>query len=441
MPEPHEPGDRTPAQRQADHASLARLSETLVPALVAKLTGTGLGEVEVREGDWRIRVRRPLGGRRRRPPRPAAASGPRLGGRRLARRSPARRSRPRPQRPRTRIRRDRHLARRRRLPARRRRRDGGPRRRPDRHRRPARHPPGRHGADRRRRSSRCSRRPARPSSTARRSRSSRRSPSRRRAAGDEPARPAGRPERGQPDPHREPGRDRAARSCAPAARSGIEAVVAYSEADRESLAPMLADEAICIGPADAKRSYLSAPAIISAALVTGCDAIHPGYGFLSEDDAFADAVRAHDLTFIGPSAHVLERFASKEETRRLLAAHGLPTIPGLRPAARRGAGARGGGAGRLPGARQAVRGRRRQGHADGALAARARGRAADLPLRGTRRVRRRLAVPRALAPGQPPRRGPGRGRPVRARRPPLGARLLRPAPAPEDPRGDAPRPR
>ena len=109
---------------------------------------------------------------------------------------------------------------------------------------------------------------------------------------------------------------------------GIEAVVAYSEADRTSLAALQADEAICIGPSDAKRSYLSAPAIISAALVTGCDAIHPGYGFLSEDDAFADAVRAHGLTFIGPSASVLERFASKEEVRRLLAAHGLPTIPG-----------------------------------------------------------------------------------------------------------------
>ena len=109
---------------------------------------------------------------------------------------------------------------------------------------------------------------------------------------------------------------------------GVEAVVAYSEADRDSLPAQLADEAICIGPADARRSYLSAPAVISAALVTGCDAIHPGYGFLSEDDAFADAVRAHDLTFIGPSPHVLEQFASKEETRRLLAAHGLPTIPG-----------------------------------------------------------------------------------------------------------------
>jgi acetyl-CoA carboxylase biotin carboxylase subunit len=109
---------------------------------------------------------------------------------------------------------------------------------------------------------------------------------------------------------------------------GIEAVVAYSEADRDSLAARLADEAICIGPADARRSYLSAPAIISAAVVTGCEAIHPGYGFLSEDEDFAEAVRAHGLTFIGPSPEVLDRFASKEGTRRLLAEHGLPTIPG-----------------------------------------------------------------------------------------------------------------
>jgi acetyl-CoA carboxylase biotin carboxylase subunit len=109
---------------------------------------------------------------------------------------------------------------------------------------------------------------------------------------------------------------------------GIGAVLAYSEADRDSLAAQLADEAICIGPADARRSYLSASALISAAIVTGCDAIHPGYGFLSEDAGFAEAVAAHGLTFVGPSAEVLERFASKEGTRRLLAAHGLPTIPG-----------------------------------------------------------------------------------------------------------------
>ena len=109
---------------------------------------------------------------------------------------------------------------------------------------------------------------------------------------------------------------------------GVEAVVAYSEADRASLPVALADEAICIGPADARRSYLSAPAVISAALVTGCDAIHPGYGFLSEDDGFAEVVSAHDMTFIGPPANVLERFASKAGTRQLLGAHGLPTIPG-----------------------------------------------------------------------------------------------------------------
>ena len=68
---------------------------------------------------------------------------------------------------------------------------------------------------------------------------------------------------------------------------GISAVVAYSEADRDTRAVQLADEAICVGPAEAKRSYLSAPAILSAAIVTESDAIHPGYGFLSEDDTFA----------------------------------------------------------------------------------------------------------------------------------------------------------
>jgi acetyl-CoA carboxylase biotin carboxylase subunit len=111
-------------------------------------------------------------------------------------------------------------------------------------------------------------------------------------------------------------------------RLGITSVVAYSEADHESRAVQLADEAICIGPAESRRSYLSAPALLSAALVSGCDAIHPGYGFLSEDDTFAEMTRAHGLVFIGPPAEVLERFASKAGTRTLLARYGLPTIPG-----------------------------------------------------------------------------------------------------------------
>jgi acetyl-CoA carboxylase biotin carboxylase subunit len=111
-------------------------------------------------------------------------------------------------------------------------------------------------------------------------------------------------------------------------RMGIGAVVAYSEADRDSRAVQLADESICVGPPESRRSYLSAPALLSAALVTGCEAIHPGYGFLSEDDTFAEMTRAHGLVFIGPPPEVLERFASKAGTRTLLAKHGLPTIPG-----------------------------------------------------------------------------------------------------------------
>ncbi len=109
---------------------------------------------------------------------------------------------------------------------------------------------------------------------------------------------------------------------------GLEAVVAHSEADRDTRAVQLAAESICIGPAEASRSYLSAAAVISAALVSGCDAIHPGYGFLSEDDAFAEMTRAHDLVFIGPPPEVLERFASKAGTRELLKAYGLPMVPG-----------------------------------------------------------------------------------------------------------------
>ena len=111
---------------------------------------------------------------------------------------------------------------------------------------------------------------------------------------------------------------------------GIPAVVGFSEPDRESLAVRMSDEAICIGPAEARRSYLNQPALISAALITGCDAIHPGYGFLSEDASFAEACAVHDIVFIGPRAQVIERFASKYAVRRMLAANGLPTVPGSR---------------------------------------------------------------------------------------------------------------
>jgi acetyl-CoA carboxylase, biotin carboxylase subunit len=111
---------------------------------------------------------------------------------------------------------------------------------------------------------------------------------------------------------------------------GVPGVVAYSEADRETLAVRLADEAVCIGPAEARKSYLNQPAVVSAALITGCDAVHPGYGFLSEDAGFAEVCAAHDLHFIGPRAEILEKFGSKYAVRRMLAANGLPTVPGSR---------------------------------------------------------------------------------------------------------------
>jgi acetyl-CoA carboxylase biotin carboxylase subunit len=108
----------------------------------------------------------------------------------------------------------------------------------------------------------------------------------------------------------------------------VPAVVAFSEADRDTLAVRMADEAICIGPAEARKSYLNQPAVVSAALIAGCDAVHPGYGFLSEDAGFAEVCAAHDLHFIGPRAAVLEKFGSKYAVRRMLAANGLPTVPG-----------------------------------------------------------------------------------------------------------------
>ncbi|MEO8639121.1 MAG: acetyl-CoA carboxylase biotin carboxylase subunit [Chloroflexota bacterium] len=109
---------------------------------------------------------------------------------------------------------------------------------------------------------------------------------------------------------------------------GVPAVVAFSEADRDTLAVRMAEEAICIGPAEARKSYLNQPAVVSAALIAGCDAVHPGYGFLSEDAGFAEVCAAHDLHFIGPRADVLEKFGSKYAVRRMLAANGLPTVPG-----------------------------------------------------------------------------------------------------------------
>jgi acetyl-CoA carboxylase, biotin carboxylase subunit len=109
---------------------------------------------------------------------------------------------------------------------------------------------------------------------------------------------------------------------------GIQTVVVYSEADAHSLPVHLADEAICIGPASARESYLNIPSIMSAALISGSQAIHPGYGFLSENADFAEVCKEHGLVFIGPPPEVLRRFHDKVATRVAMKKLGLPVIPG-----------------------------------------------------------------------------------------------------------------
>ncbi|HEU4322517.1 MAG TPA: acetyl-CoA carboxylase biotin carboxylase subunit [Roseiflexaceae bacterium] len=109
---------------------------------------------------------------------------------------------------------------------------------------------------------------------------------------------------------------------------GVHTVVAYSQADRYSLAVRLADEAVCVGPPAPARSYLNPPALISAALITGCDAIHPGYGFLSENPYFAEICAQCQLTFIGPSPEAIRMMGDKAIARQTMRAAGLPVIPG-----------------------------------------------------------------------------------------------------------------
>ncbi len=118
---------------------------------------------------------------------------------------------------------------------------------------------------------------------------------------------------------------RVIRSCK---EMGIGSVAVFSEADRDCLHARVADEAICIGPAPSAHSYLSMPNIISAALVSGAEAIHPGYGFLSENAAFARACADSGLVFVGPGPDAIERMGDKAVAKATMAAAGVPTVPG-----------------------------------------------------------------------------------------------------------------
>ncbi len=109
---------------------------------------------------------------------------------------------------------------------------------------------------------------------------------------------------------------------------GIQTVAVHSEADEEAMHVRLADESVCIGPAASKDSYLNIPAIISAATITNADAIHPGFGFLSENSNFAQMVEEHDLTFIGPSAEHIKLMGDKITAKVTAKELGIPVVPG-----------------------------------------------------------------------------------------------------------------
>jgi acetyl-CoA carboxylase biotin carboxylase subunit len=109
---------------------------------------------------------------------------------------------------------------------------------------------------------------------------------------------------------------------------GLETVAVYSEADLGALHTRLADRAVCVGPPPASASYLNVPSILAAALGTGCDAVHPGYGFLSENSAFAAACLAQGLCFVGPSPDAIRLMGDKLEARRLAARLGVPVVAG-----------------------------------------------------------------------------------------------------------------
>ena len=108
----------------------------------------------------------------------------------------------------------------------------------------------------------------------------------------------------------------------------VEAVAIYSTADKDALHVRLADHAICVGPPAASESYLRIPSVVAAAETTGCEAVHPGYGFLAENPAFVEACVDNDLVFIGPPADVMALMGDKISAKQAMRSADVPTVPG-----------------------------------------------------------------------------------------------------------------
>src|SRR3954466_6266869 len=113
-----------------------------------------------------------------------------------------------------------------------------------------------------------------------------------------------------------------------AKRLGISTVAVYSDADAHALHVALADEAVCIGPPPVRESYLKSDAILAAAKQTGAQAIHPGYGFLSENAAFAESCAAAGILFVGPPPSAIRAMGLKDQAKALMAKAGVPIVPG-----------------------------------------------------------------------------------------------------------------
>ncbi len=109
---------------------------------------------------------------------------------------------------------------------------------------------------------------------------------------------------------------------------GIQTVAVYSEADRNALHVRFADEEVCIGPPPSAKSYLNIPHLIAAAEVTGAEAIHPGYGFLSENAHFVDVCKACGIIFIGPDSEIIRKMGNKAQAKATMQAAGVPLMPG-----------------------------------------------------------------------------------------------------------------
>src|SRR5487761_357851 len=109
---------------------------------------------------------------------------------------------------------------------------------------------------------------------------------------------------------------------------GIATVAVYSTADKDAMHVKLADESVCIGPPPARESYLNIPALLAACEITGADAIHPGYGFLSENARFAEILADHDIAFIGPKPEHIRIMGDKIEAKRTARRLGIPCVPG-----------------------------------------------------------------------------------------------------------------